>query len=689
MTSLRARLVAACALVGALFWTSLGSAAVQGKDRLLAAIAVLEDPVTGAGRGEHLWVAMPIPPRPPSEAARASVGRPVSNATVVLVHGPAQAPGIMNVVAEHATMPEAIAAHDDRVYLVFRSPGFDRRDVLLRRVEWNEATQRSFALPAQGELLPSLPLDGDLLGFSADQHGVWALLVRSPAVRLGIRREGASGSEAGEPLLLRLDRQGWSPVAIPAVDPSRGASDASLALPITLVDDPRGVRVLVRDRERLVLIDPVDGGRTTLTQPIGGASLDALLARRPQWFGGSVRGELPEDAGRDGRGFVGCADWPLERDETEDGRPVRPTHPPNGRRSELRLRWAPTGAGDGLLGGDAPVEVKNQAVGPTPRPWALLRGADDLVLVTLASPMVPPAATGGKSAAPGEAAGEERGDGSTTSAAAVQTIQAPIESLIQTARVPLTVVPPGASVAAATPPASVALERSAPTGFGAAAWIHIPLILMVGMAALMVVAFVRVVRMPEGGDRAIELPILPMGRRVAALVIDLAIPVLLAWAVIGAWPRPLVLLTSWLTDVEQGVASLAAIGATLLHTGLTEWLLGTTLGKRLVGGAVVSTTASDPVQATDPPRDPARDPGGGRTIDEGSGRRAERGNPSPGDARGLRFGQAVTRAAFKGLVLAAPILGVFTILSRDGRGMGDVASGTAVIRRGGAETTPR
>lgn len=188
--------------------------------------------------------------------------------------------------------------------------------------------------------------------------------------------------------------------------------------------------------------------------------------------------------------------------------------------------------------------------------------------------------------------------------------------------------------------ASVAdpFQRLTAPGFGAAYWLHIPLLLMMAMGALMIFAFVRVIASPEQARQPLDVAALPLDRRIGALFIDALPPAILVLLLFRVPPSELLYLPSWTVDFPRALPAVLTIAGTCLHTGIAEWLSGATLGKRLVRARVVAADGSRPTLL-----------------------------------------QVVLRGAFKALVLAAPILSVFVLLHRDRRGIGDIASGTVVI----------
>ena len=114
--------------------------------------------------------------------------------------------------------------------------------------------------------------------------------------------------------------------------------------------------------------------------------------------------------------------------------------------------------------------------------------------------------------------------------------------------------------------------------------------------------------------------------------------VTVAW--LGVDPRDLVVLPAWTLEGEAALPSAVAIGGTILWCTTWELLLGATPGKLLVGGRVIDATGRRPSVV--------------RTL-----------------ARNL----------FKAVMLYAPILAIFALLSPSGQGIGEVVSRTFVAMR--------
>lgn len=585
---------------------------------------------------EHLWVVMEPPIDPKARRGEARVAAVLLHALLPSAgqRGPgtdaatsgasptgaiAEAP--LHEVARHAFIPEAIAASGDAVYLVFDRDQAGRREVLRRRVGWNEAVGRSYVQPPEGEPLPPLPQSqADLLGFAADSTGLYALMVASPAARFGVRRDGASESEPRDAILLRFERDAW--IRVPFLPPTEqrrpeSGEAGSFVEPMGLLSGPEGVRVLTR-RGDVLQLSAVH--REAPPMPV--ARLEREPPRGAIWF-----------AAREGAGEGHGASLLFGEAHNADAGPIL---------TSLVLRWSRAPREDGDAGVDPGFGQVGERIIPIVRPlarssaageggdssgesspprsrWNVLPSRDGLILVI----------------------GAERRRGPSESIASGLGVDS-LGANVTWARIALRAgdaanVPAVGGEEMSTVPEAVELQ-----GFDLTdtrlAWIMMGLVLIVGTGALMIIAFIRLIRSPESLARPIGADPVAPGRRVAALIIDLAIPVGATYLLFQTLPRPPLLVTSW-SSLTEVYAAATAIGLHCGHTFLTEWWWNQTLGKRAVGAKVISAAGGDP-----------------------------------------RFGQILLRSAFKALVLSAPILGVFTLLNREGRGIGDIASGTAVAR---------
>jgi uncharacterized RDD family membrane protein YckC len=131
---------------------------------------------------------------------------------------------------------------------------------------------------------------------------------------------------------------------------------------------------------------------------------------------------------------------------------------------------------------------------------------------------------------------------------------------------------------------------------------------------------------------------LPVMLRLTALLIDL-IP---AGVLVGFLMRKplaeLVTLPVLSIDVERSVPFLLIAALTVLHSALSELARGTTLGRALVGGRVVTGEGSKP-----------------------------------------RPGQILLRNGLKCLILVVPPLAVFALINPQLQGLPDMAAGTIVV----------
>jgi len=237
------RLVAA--LAGAVCLAVGASAEVARPGRLLAAAS--PDHLWWIEKGEDDWLLWHSSP---------------------LSEEPAGVP-VRRIAARFGSSPEALAAREDRVWLLFppeSRDGVARREALTLSTRRNPAVGHWFTLPAHGaELLPSLetPLlaaggasaAGEALGFAAGPDGPWALLAGGPADRLGVRLARPAG-DAFAPRLARLGPRGWESWPLDPALVTEGATLVTLASgAVALVGaDPE------RPASRLVRRELVDGG---------------------------------------------------------------------------------------------------------------------------------------------------------------------------------------------------------------------------------------------------------------------------------------------------------------------------------------------------------------------------------------------------------------------------------------------
>lgn len=183
-------------------------------------------------------------------------------------------------------------------------------------------------------------------------------------------------------------------------------------------------------------------------------------------------------------------------------------------------------------------------------------------------------------------------------------------------------------------------QLALPPRIGFGAWLHLPLLGMLAVAAAIALVLFRPLQDAERWTLPPTWQPLPPLPRAFALAIDLLPGTLAAMAWFKVGPTDLAMLPAWSLDAERALPSAAAIGASILWCTAWEAIGGATPGKRLVGARV---------------------------------RAADGGPPT------LRA--TLLRNLFKGMVLYAPVLAAFTLLDPHGRGIGEVVSRTAVARR--------
>ncbi len=174
--------------------------------------------------------------------------------------------------------------------------------------------------------------------------------------------------------------------------------------------------------------------------------------------------------------------------------------------------------------------------------------------------------------------------------------------------------------------------------FGAGAWLHLPLLGMLTVTAILALVLFKPIAdqvPPMVPEDAAPLAWWP---RLVALAVDLLPGAIAAMAWFKTTPAEFALLPAWSLDIEAAAPSAAAIGITVLWGIAWEAALGRTPGKMLARGRVAAVE-------------------GGR----------------PG------FWRIVVRNLFKGVLLYAPVLAIFTALSPFGQGIGETLSRTLVL----------
>ncbi len=178
-----------------------------------------------------------------------------------------------------------------------------------------------------------------------------------------------------------------------------------------------------------------------------------------------------------------------------------------------------------------------------------------------------------------------------------------------------------------------------------ARWMHLPILGMLAGAALLGLLLFRseaiaaAVAAPAGMIHA------ELGPRAVAAMIDYAPAALMVWIVMRGDPLDLVLLPIWSAPLERAIAPIAAILISVLCAAVSEGLFGASFGKRLLGLRVVRLDGSTP-----------------------------------------SLPLALLRGILKFAVLTMPLLGVIHLLNPSRRGLPELLTATAVVRR---ETTPK
>ena len=185
--------------------------------------------LVGTGSGDHLWFVVDADP---------------DDDRVELMHYSRTASGpYARVMKSLPAPPVAMAAWNDRLWLVFVSKGRDGLDVASVRIARHALQDRYHLVPHDRfELEPSLPGGGDLIGFVGTVHGPVALIVPPRATRT--LDAGTTLPSVMSPRLLHLRNREWEDVALP--DAFNGTEYARLA-----ATGDGGTRLL--------LLDPVSG----------------------------------------------------------------------------------------------------------------------------------------------------------------------------------------------------------------------------------------------------------------------------------------------------------------------------------------------------------------------------------------------------------------------------------------------
>lgn len=532
----------ACA-VAILAWSAVAAAPRESPAPAAARAHTL---LVGASSGEHLWIVAPPKIVPPAGAP--GIWR-------VLHHHPALPAGI-RLSHDLEVQPEAMAAWDDRLWIVFppSAPGGPREVWTVRAVR-NPALETYFTEPAgRMSLLPGLPRAEALEGFTANADGPLAM-VRDG----GVRR------------LLRPAREGWT--------------DAS-ELPQSL----REVAPTIREASsgasttRTALVGAGSDGRTLVFAVQSNGTLATW--RRPPASAAAAPSPSPDSRGRevapDASGSQGS---PVSPDATDS--PASPEQGEAWRRSE----HVPTRPGAILVGlgrdGDLPLAVFADASRVL---LEYLRPQASVALAEFALPTVAPDSDPDSEpdSTPGSAPG--------SAADSPPSIAWTVLSLRDGPRLVEYDAERGPRIRRIDPQRGL-LEEDLVIGALAdsrARWMHLPVLGMIAGAALLGLLLFRAdaiataVAAPSGMVHA------ELGPRAIAAIIDYAPAALAVWIVMRGDPLDLVLLPIWSAPLERAIAPIAAILISVLCAAISEGLFGASFGKRLLGLRVVRVDGRRP-----------------------------------------------------------------------------------------------
>lgn len=167
-------------------------------------------------------------------------------------------------------------------------------------------------------------------------------------------------------------------------------------------------------------------------------------------------------------------------------------------------------------------------------------------------------------------------------------------------------------------------------------WLHLPLIGMLVVGALLAIVLFRPSELPDAPLRAGVKP-MPLSRRMVALAIDFIPGVVLALLLFETDLASMASIPLWSSELAFAGPGLVIIGVTIFHETVSELIWHRSFGKFLMGGRVLASDGS-----------------------------------SPGS------GAILLRQLFKTVVLYAPILAIFVILSPAFQGIPETVSRTVV-----------
>lgn len=199
-------------------------------------------------------------------------------------------------------------------------------------------------------------------------------------------------------------------------------------------------------------------------------------------------------------------------------------------------------------------------------------------------------------------------------------------------------------------------QSLAPPGFASGSWIHMPIIGVLSVALVLAAVIFgsdaylasRMSKVSSAGGAAAEAPQdappvrtvrgASLGRRGAALLLDMLPGMVFVWFFVRGTPFDLLQIPAFQPDLRQGVPSLIVFGAGWLVASLGDVLFGRSMGKRIVGLRIISA----------------------------------RGGPAP-------VGRRILRALASSIAVASPVVMLLAFLHPRGDGPAEMLTGTAVV----------
>lgn len=576
-------------------------------------------PLAAAGDG-HLWWVVKV--EPPSDRTRGtSVAGPP---TWALMHHAVDEPSpTERLVMRFAAEPSAIAASGQRVVVVTRGERGAGLFITTMFAVKNEAVGHWFTMPrGMPIVLPEPPVDGDVRA-TAVFGDTLALLLR-------VRRVDP-----------RSPDQFW----LGTVECESGVRSAWVERPLPAFDLAEPVRMFARGAEWLAMGAAADAGGGAR----GGAlslvrwNEDGWTAERLQRAGAPIppRGVLGGFAVANRTVIVERVPSALDASALDASSQGAGTMASGGGDR----------AGDTLRVGilrDGQLQPWAEFAEPA-RPWFAGPFGPSATVVTVGSSTgSSTGSSGGSSAAaraesPSDASAASPGDGTSPDAGDASAAPSPAGRTYASLR--------SLSFASST----LGPEQSlAPPGFASGGWIHLPIIGVLSVALVLAAVIfgsdaylerrsARVVVEDAAAAAAAERPArtargASLGRRAAALLIDMLPGMVFVWFFVRGTPFDLLQIPAFQPDLKQGVPSLLVFGSGWLLGALGDVLFGRSMGKRIVGLRII----------------------------------AARGGPAT-------VGRRALRALASSIAVASPVVMLLAFLHPRGDGPAEMLTGTAVV----------